>query len=102
MLGLELSQILAWDSNQCGWDSSPVKIQGLPIEIKDLVSEPNKLRFLTSHHGKNSVIDKVIGKKWIYSERNTPQTECRPSQKEEQLNLEYFSFSIKKSVSMQF
>ena len=70
MLGLELSQILAWDSNQCGWDSSPVKIHGLPIEIKDLVSEPNKLRFLTSHHGKNSVIDKVIGKKWIYSERN--------------------------------
>ena len=32
-----------------------------------------KLRFLMSHHRKNSVRDKVIGKKWIYSdtERNT-------------------------------
>ena len=30
-----------------------------------------KLRFLMSHRGKNSVRDKVIGKKWIYSERNT-------------------------------
>ena len=32
-----------------------------------------KLRFLVSHHRKNSVRDKVIGKKWIYpdSERST-------------------------------
>ena len=30
-----------------------------------------KLRFLKSHHRKNSVRDKVIGKKWIYLERNT-------------------------------
>ena len=30
-----------------------------------------KLRFLMSHHRKNSVRDKVIGKKWIYLERNT-------------------------------
>ena len=28
-----------------------------------------KLRFLMPHHRKNSVRDKVIGKKWIYSER---------------------------------
>ena len=34
-----------------------------------------------SHHRKNSVRDKVIGKKWIYLGRNTPQTECGPSQK---------------------
>ena len=27
-----------------------------------------KLRFLMSHHRKNSVGDKVIGKEWIYSE----------------------------------
>ena len=27
-----------------------------------------KLRFLMSHRGKNSVRDKVIGKKWIYSD----------------------------------
>ena len=30
-----------------------------------------KLRFLMSHLRKNSVRDKVTGKKWIYSERNT-------------------------------
>ena len=30
-----------------------------------------KLRFLMSHHRKYSVRDKVIGKKWIYLERNT-------------------------------
>jgi len=34
-----------------------------------------KLRFLISHGRKNSVRDKVIYKKWIYLERNTPQTE---------------------------
>ena len=30
-----------------------------------------KLGFLMSYHRKNSVRDKVIGKKWIYSERDT-------------------------------
>ena len=30
-----------------------------------------KLGFLMSHCRKNSMIDKVIGKKWIYFERNT-------------------------------
>ena len=34
-----------------------------------------------SHHTKNLVRDEVIGKKWIYLERNTPQTECGPAQK---------------------
>ena len=29
-----------------------------------------KLRFLVSHHRKNSVRDKVVRKKWIYLERN--------------------------------
>ena len=36
-----------------------------------------KLRFLKSHCRKNSVRDKVIGKKWIYSDserRASPQT----------------------------
>ena len=37
-----------------------------------------KLGFLIFYHGKNSVRDKVIGKKWIYLERNTPQTEWGP------------------------
>ena len=30
-----------------------------------------KLRFLMSHHRKNSVKDKVIGKKWISLEKDT-------------------------------
>ena len=34
-----------------------------------------KPRFLMSHCRKNSVRDKVIGKKWIYLERNTLQRE---------------------------
>ena len=33
-----------------------------------------KLRFLMSHHRKNSVRDKVIGKKWTCLERKTPQS----------------------------
>ena len=37
-----------------------------------------KLRFLMCHWRKNSVRDKVIGKKRIYLERNTPQTEWGP------------------------
>ena len=40
-----------------------------------------KLRFLMSHCRKKSVRDKVISKKWIHPERNTPQTDCRSSQK---------------------
>ena len=40
-----------------------------------------KLRFLMSHCRKNSVRDKVIGKKWIYLERNTLHRQCGPSQK---------------------
>ena len=47
------------------------KIHSLPTEITDLVSGVMKLRFLMCHHRKNSVRDKVLGKKWIYSERNT-------------------------------
>ena len=42
-----------------------------------------KLRFLMSCHRKNSARDKAIGKKWIYLERNTPQTECGPSRRQE-------------------
>ena len=38
-----------------------------------------KLRFLMSHRRKNSVRDKVIGKKWIYSdtERSTHTAQTR-------------------------
>ena len=34
-----------------------------------------------SHGRKNSVRDKVIGKKWIYLERNTLHRQCGPSQR---------------------
>ena len=49
------------------WDSNPAKTHS--TWFQDLM----KLRFLMSHGRKNSVRDKVIGKKWIYSdtERNT-------------------------------
>ena len=30
-----------------------------------------KLRFLMSHHRKNSATDQVVAKKWIYFEKNT-------------------------------
>ena len=39
-----------------------------------------KLRFLMSHCRKNSVRDKVIGKKWIYLKRNTLHRQCGPSE----------------------
>ena len=40
-----------------------------------------KLGLLMSLHRKNSVRDQVIGKKWIYLERNTLQRDCGQSQK---------------------
>ena len=40
-----------------------------------------KLRFLMSHRRKNSVRDKVIGKKWIYLEKSTFHRQCGPSPK---------------------
>ena len=66
-LGFECSQNPVWKLNPHDWDLKPAKthiswFQGLI-----------NLRFLMSHPRKNSVRDKVIGKKWIYSdsERNT-------------------------------
>ena len=61
------SQNPAWDLNPPGWDSNPAKTHG--TWFQDLM----KLRFLMSYHRKNSVRDKVVGKKWIYSdsERST-------------------------------
>ena len=67
--GLEPSQNPVWDSNPCSWDSNPVKTllgtwpNNLLIRITHL--------FFVSLHRRNSVRNKVIGKKWIYSERNT-------------------------------
>ena len=52
----------AWDLNPCGWGSNPAKIHG--TWFQGLI----KLRFFMSHHRKNSARDKMIGKKWIYSD----------------------------------
>ena len=62
-LGLEPSQSPAWDSN-------PAKTHSTWFQDPYWVV---KLRFLMSHHRKNSVRDKVINKKWFYSdaERST-------------------------------
>ena len=66
-LGLKPSQNLVWDSNPHGWDSNRAKTHG--TWFKNLM----KLKFLMSHHRKNSVRDKAIGEKWTYSdsERST-------------------------------
>ena len=58
------------------WDLNPQSFNWDYISSQELM----KLGFLIFYHGKNSVRDKVIGKKWIYLERNTPQTQCGPSQ----------------------
>ena len=56
-----------WDLKPRGWDSNPAKTHG--IWFQDLM----ELRFLMSPPRENSVRNKVIGKKWIYSdsERST-------------------------------
>ena len=54
-----------------GRDLDSTKLHGLPTEITDLVSAPNEAQVIMSHHRENSVRGKLIGKKWIYLERNT-------------------------------
>ena len=76
MLGLEPRQYADWDLNPWAgtqtwpdpdWDLNPRSFHWEHTWSQDLVN----LRFLMSHCRKNSVRDKVIGKKWIYLERNT-------------------------------
>ena len=55
-LGLKCSQNPAWNLNTHGWDSNPAKTHG--TWFQDLM----KLGFLMSHHRKNLVRDKMIGK----------------------------------------
>ena len=56
-LGLKPSQNPVWDLNPHGCNSNLIKTHG--TWFQDIM----KLRFLMSHHRKNSVRDKVIGKK---------------------------------------
>ena len=52
-----------------------------------------KLRFLTSHHRKNSLRDKVTGMRRVYLERNTPQSvdNLRRQKKHEGIGLSTFT-----------
>ena len=52
------------------WDLNQDQTHSLPTETRHLVQDLMKLRLLMSYLRKNSVRDKVIGKKWIYLERN--------------------------------
>ena len=45
-----------------------------------------------SHDRKNSVGDKEVGKRWIYSERNTVQRVCAMAQGECSLEMYVVSF----------
>ena len=62
-LGLELSQMLAWDSNQCGWDLSPVKTHGLPAKITHLILGLNEAQVLCVSVQEEFSERKVTGKK---------------------------------------
>ena len=59
-----------WNSNPCDKDLNPAKTHDFQLRSQTWFQDLKKLRFLTSHYRKNSVRDKVIGKMWIYSERN--------------------------------
>ena len=86
-LGLEPGLNLPWDFNLCGWDSNLTKTllgtwthmartwsQPKPIVLQlrshTSFQNPMELRFL-----KNSVRDKVIGKRWVYLERHALHTQ---------------------------
>ena len=83
--GLDPIQNPAWDLKPQSWDSSQTKTQfGTLIHVAGTWTQPRptvfqvssqtwfqdvmNLRFLMYHCRKNSVRDKVIGKKWIYSD----------------------------------
>ena len=72
-----------WDLNPCAGTQTqpklclalePTRLRINPVKAHSAwFQDQIKLRFLMSHHRKNSVRDKVIVKKWIYSdsERST-------------------------------
>ena len=84
-LGLEP---MCWDSNlaktRFGMLTCVTRTRTQPkpkvfqLRADTLFQDLMKLRLLMSHCRKNSVRDKVIGKKWIYLQRDSPQTEYGP------------------------
>ena len=75
MWGLEVSQNPAWDWIPHGQDLNTAKPHSLPRLHISCVN-PMGLRVLMSHSRKNSVRDKVLGKKCIYLDRNTHHSQC--------------------------
>ena len=69
--GLRPGQNPARDSNLRGWDWNPTKPMVFQLRSQIWFQDLMKLKFLTSHHRKNSVRNRVIAKKWICCERNT-------------------------------
>ena len=62
---------LDWDLNPCAGTQTQPKPMVLQQGLQTWFQELMKLSFLISHLKNNSLRDKVISKKWIYSERNT-------------------------------
>ena len=60
-----------WYLNPCARTQTQPKPTVFQLRSHTWFQDLMKLRFLMSHCRKNSVRDKVIGKKWIYLERNT-------------------------------
>ena len=63
MLGLEPDKNSAWDPKPHGWDLNPEKFMVFPLRSQTWFKDQMKLRFLMSHHRKNSMRATVIGKK---------------------------------------
>ena len=70
MWGLELSQNPAWDWIPHGQDSNLAKPHS-PLRLHISCVKPVGLRVLMSRCRKNSVRNKVLGKKCIYLDGNT-------------------------------
>ena len=62
----------AWKLNPDGWDSKVAKTHCL-VRSYIWFQDRMKLKLLMSRHRKNSVRDRVVGKKQIYLKRNAPQ-----------------------------
>ena len=75
ILGLKPTWLGLRPSQNPVWDLNPAKTHSTWFQ------DPVKLRFLMSHHRKNSVREKVISKKWFYSERNILHRQCEPLQR---------------------
>ena len=82
--GLQPSQNPVWDSTHMSGTWTQPKSTVFQLRSHTWFRDLMKLRFL-SHCRKNSLRDKVIGKKWIYLERDIPHRQCAAAAKSLQL-----------------